>query len=116
MKKSDLKSGMMVVNRIGDTGIVLRDFKDDKRDIIAADGKYSTRYWGPLDRFHEDLTHKTFKSSDIIKVYDFKDSVCGVSLNPSIRKLIWEREKDVEMTIEEVCKALGKNVKIVITK
>jgi hypothetical protein len=28
-------------------------------------------------------------------------------------RLVYEREETVEMTIEEVCKALGKNVKIV---
>ena len=65
-----------------------------------------------------------YKCFDIVKVWSL-DKMCNLNnmlLNPVYLHdnghLIWDRENGdyVDMTLEEVCKALGKNVRIVKEK
>ena len=97
MKKSDLKTGMIGVTRDGDLfpfvkidGIIYRvilntlcEFETWSHDLINTGGVGSC--W------------------DIVKVYesiiDYKNEV-------------WEREEGEELTMEQVCKELGRNIKI----
>jgi hypothetical protein len=64
-----------------------------------------------------DLTHKHIKELDIVAV---RRPLCASDCRLNVfthsgGKLIYDRERDTveEMTLAEVCKLLGKNIKIV---
>ena len=111
--KKDLKNGDVVKFRDGcpdTTGIVCVD----TGTIICSPGRVG------LDSYNDDLTCKPgyMKDYDIMAVrrpirykdchFDAFKFECG--------ELIFERKEVEEMTLEEVCKALGKEVKIVKKK
>ena len=72
MKKSDLKVGMSVEDRVGNKCQIV--------DVLL--GYYDTLLDTMHRLFNNDLTNKSFKVLDIIKVYDENG------------KLIWERENE----------------------
>ena len=109
--KADIKDGMIVEynQKVGGTNrrLVIDKF------LVGADGS------ALLSDFKDDLTG--FGILVINKVY--KCTPCGYPF-PTLKDifnnenltLIWERKakpEPVEMTIEEICKALGKEIKIV---
>lgn len=121
MKKSDLKTGMMVVTRDNNEYMVMlnveydgtRKMVEPSNVIVSKDG------WMPLSKYGDDLrTYSAFDNLDIVEVYaplmtaslwrkdlsDKKDWVC-----------VWKREEpSVEMTIAEIEEKLGiKNLKII---
>ena len=68
MKKSELKTGMMIVTRDGDRWMVFKDVDNSEDVLITYDG------WNDLKMYDEDLrllvNHD--KSFDIIEVYSLK--------------------------------------------
>jgi len=118
MRKADLKTGMRIQysNQTGNR-IVIRD---EEYNIHTNGGGLilsKSGGWLPLSSFTEDLE----KSSDslgakhrftIMKVFACPNLASMLEFE-SCGELLWEREPEaVEMTMEEVCKELGKNVKI----
>lgn len=105
--KSLLKDGMVVELRNGCKCIVI----DDKIMNIN-----SHDY---LDYYDDNLISKlNLTHLDIMKIYKLIDAsnlrcVLGEGSGHYNLKIVWEREEPVEMTLEEVCKALGKDIKIV---
>ena len=100
MKKSDLKTGMVIEYRNGQRFlIIIEDSKinkfqmfEDHIDII-----------GDLGNWGEDLINKGSigESLDVVKVYDYN------------YVLLWEREESNEYTIEQLEKLTGiTNLKI----
>lgn len=91
MKKSELKSGMVLENI---TGI---------RYIVIGSSIHSNcNTWDSLIEYNEDLTHKSMPLSNISKVYESKDDDNYFAVELTIRDekirihehmdLIWERK------------------------
>lgn len=106
--KADLKSGDVVLIRNGIIGIVCRE-----TDSLIS--KYGFNY---LSEVNEDLTDndKFERDFDIIAVRRPKrPSNCQFcAFDKGYGKLVYERkDKPEEMTLKEICEALGKEIKIV---
>lgn len=107
-KKSDLKSGDIVELRNGDRYILIKNARhnqyDTPTDIFMSINKSGSM---PLSWYSDSLLNSNGdKSYDIMKILDMSE----FHRKP---KWTWEREKTEEMTLEEVCKELGKDIKIV---
>jgi ribosomal protein L37E len=110
--KSDLRNGDVVKKRNGDVEIVCVD----TNTLICSKCGYNS-----LNSYKEDLTYGGYGAClnnpyDIIKVLRPQDpSDCRFDAFECRKcgKLVYERKEVEEMTLEEVCKALGKEIKIV---
>lgn len=102
--KKDLKNGDVVKFKDGEIGIVCVD----TGAIIAKDG-----YWN-LSYITENLEH-TCGTNPIVAVRRPREAVDCMfdAFDMSRGTLVYERKEVEEMTLEEVCKALGKEIKIV---
>lgn len=103
--KADLKTGDVVKYRNGDVEIVNRELEM----CILKNG------WNDLDDIRNDLTSKVHQRYDIIAVRRPKDKG-DCQFNAFEHKwgtLVYERKEVEEMTLAEVCKLLGKEIKIV---
>lgn len=110
-KKSDLKNGDIVELRNGQRYVYIEKYNDrfiystDSDEVIVnlKDGEYSR-----LGNYDDDLRYKGRGNCeyDIMKILDMSEFYRK-------QKWTWEREKTEEMTLEEVCKELGKDIKIV---
>ena len=102
----DLKTGDVVVTRDGDIGVVIVE-----KDTIF----FKSGWFILISRINENLTGGPFcANADIMRVY--RHARCFKECRDGIADLIYDREKIEnveEMTLEEVCNALGKNIKIV---
>lgn len=110
--KADLKSGDVILRRRGDVEIVCLETGTFIRQ---------TGGWNELSNINEDLTCKPYRDysmsgSDIVAVRrPVKPSDCRFSaFDEKVGELVYDRGK--EMTLEEVCKALGREIKIVKEK
>ena len=105
--KADLKTGDVIKRRDGAIEIVNRELEM----LIAKMG------WGDLNRIAEDLTDKYNSKRDIVAVRRPREKhECSFhSFECDCGDLIYDRDRDeaVEMSLEEICAALGKNIKIV---
>lgn len=103
--KADLKNGDVVKDRKGNIHIVCIE----TGTLICKNG------WDDLSQVCDDLTHKLWSSADIVAVRrPLRACDCQFSAFTECRgKLVYERKEVEEMTLEEVCKALGKEIKIV---
>jgi hypothetical protein len=102
--KEDLRNGDIVLRRDEDVEMFIDGrFIDYTGFVVNTDG------------LNYDLTNKNINARDIIAIRR-PDKVSDISFDAfekDLGRLIYERDETVEMTLEEVCKALGKNVKIV---
>lgn len=115
MKKSDLKTGMVVEVRNGEKYLVMLNPDCVDRDLISFSGGFME-----LSTYDDNLTDSSGDDDwDIVKVYRIGANICWILSNKDSAmqgaELIWERtEEPVEMTIAEIEKRLGvKNLKIV---
>jgi hypothetical protein len=103
MRKSELKTGMIVELSNGRKNIVmLNPFKG--RDVII---DVITNDFILFNDLREDLTCYGHPEYDIISV---KESGKHSKLNPEI--ILWERKEVPEYTVEELVKKLGHEFKI----
>jgi hypothetical protein len=114
MKKSDLKSGMIIINRKGNKAIVLID--SDLGDVLGG-GDTSNSTWQPLTNFNEDLTSTFFKTSDIMRIYKPCNNQVAGSFDFANLQLIWERKEEeiLELTIDDIAEKFNvspENIKI----
>lgn len=112
MKKSDLKTGMVVEIRNGEKYLVMLNPDCKDKELINFKGGYM-----PLSNYNNELMLKKFnKGFDIVKVYSVGSSIYWL-LSDKERmefKLIWKREEETkEMTVEQIEKELGYKIKIV---
>ena len=103
--KPDLKNGDIVTYRNGEKGVVFLEF-----DAIMGD---KLENYIPLEHVTYNLNDEWNEDWDIVKVQRARDIHQFVKSRWDNIPIVWEREETVEMTLAEVCKALGKNVKIV---
>ena len=117
--KSDLKAGDMVELRNGEIYIFMKDAKrnqyDNPTDIFMGVNSYRCI---PFSHYNDNLLNsKEGKSYDIMKMSDgFYIPNIHLAYPLDTFKTpdwVWEREETEEMTLEEVCQELGRDIKIV---
>ena len=103
--KADLKNGDFVKLRDGSIGIALVDI-----GAITFGHQVCC-----LDNIRHDLTNSVNRDCDIMAVRRPTTRLsCTIDIFDAKRgTLVYERKEVEEMTLEEVCKALGKEIKIV---
>ena len=103
--KADLKTGDVVMRRDGSTEIVNCELEM----FITKTG------WNDFDNTREDLTNILKEEYDIIAVRRprCKADCQFDAFELNWGKLVYERKEVEEMTLAEVCKLLGKEIKIV---
>ena len=103
--KKDLKNGDVIQKRDGSVEIVCLE----SNTLICSKG------WNPLCEIKSDLTDTYHTEHDIVAVRRPEyPSDCQFDAFVEHRGLlVYERKEIEEMTLEEVCKALGKEIKIV---
>ena len=109
--KSDLKNGDIVELRNGQRYVYIEKYNDrfiystDSDEVIVnlKDGEYSR-----LANYDDDLRYKGRGNCeyDIMKILDMSEFY-------KKPEWTWERKKTEEMTLGEVCKELGRDIKIV---
>ena len=111
MKKSDLKTGMVVEVRNGEKYLVLLDNPyAPNMNLINFKGGFLQ-----LAFYDEDMIIQSAgRAFDIMGVYTLQDSIRDLFKERRLRyKLLWKREDCKAMTIEEIEKELGFKIKIV---
>ena len=102
--KADLKDGMVVEYASGEKRLVFNN------KFIGTDS------YSMICTYTDDLKSTSCPSCSIQKVYYSNANYISHIMNNCFLTLIWERKEEPEpeeMTIEEICKALGKEIKIV---
>lgn len=102
--KDDLRNGDVVLRKDGNVEIYVQT------KFISKTGELSTEHY-----LNADLSSHYGTDRDIMAVRrpSTLEDMSFDAFEKKLGRLVYEREETVEMTIEEVCKALGKNVKIV---
>lgn len=105
--RDDIKVGDILMTRAGEVQLVI----DTTHGIRVTDSNIVFNRC-----ISSDLCHLYGDESyDIVAIRRFNNpsSISFDAFEKNLGRLVYEREETVEMTLEEVCKALGKNVKIV---
>ena len=126
MKKSDLKTGMIIETRDGNEYVVFintcqpgfcSDCYRDENGDIALIVNQENYLWTSLNNYDEGLCkNDNNKYGDIVKIYipSHPYAFMDITYEKSDRKLIWEREPQIkEMTMEDLEKHFGCKIKIV---
>lgn len=118
MKKSDLKTGMIVITRDGNQFVVFIDVVDtckggDLHSVIVNDED-----WLSLKNYDENLIYKNdaLPEFDIIEIYAPSNlfGFMNIEYEKDERKLLWKREDNIkEVTIRDIEDKFGCKVKIV---
>jgi hypothetical protein len=103
--KADLKTGDVILRRNGSVEIVNRELEMFIRK----------KYYGDLDKIKDNLTSYSTPELDIIAVRRPVDKAdcCFDAFKNNWGTLVYERKEPEEMTLAEVCKLLGKEIKII---
>lgn len=118
MKRSDLRTGMVVYTRDKKRGMIFRNICTDGmsngRDIIV----FNNGTWSLLSDYDDDLTCPDRNCLDIIKVKAINTSLELAQLLHDVHcdKTLWERKEARKMTVAEIEIALGYKVEIISEK
>lgn len=111
---TDLKTWDIILRENGEVAIVL-PYDGSNHTILFSGGATLV-----LEHFYDDdFTHSISTGPNIIAVRRVANicDLCYDAFDKKLGRLVWEREEPVEeMTMDDVCKALGKRVKIVDKK
>lgn len=110
MTLNELKSGMIVETRDGESHIIIRDF-DTYGDVLAglSDSGDISNTWSRMSGYNQDMKFPGLPGFDIVAVY--KASPYCVDIP---KKLIWKREELYKnVTMKEIEEKFGCKVKIV---
>lgn len=115
MTKNKLKTGYLVELKNGERYVIMSYNEGDYTDFVFIDeyGYVPFTY----DKYLHDTEPVDYEDDgeyDIEKVWGFPNKQFTLSelFDTSIRNLLWQREVK-EMTLEEICEALGCEIKIV---
>ena len=112
MTLDELKTGMIVETRDGDSYIVMRDFLGDVSILAGiSDNKTISRQWINMYWYTQDLSCRDVPSLDIMSVYS--SYPCGIDTKIG---LLWKREEYKEVTMSEIEEKFGCKVKIIDDK
>lgn len=125
MKKSDLRTGMIVTLRNGNEYVFFKNFitTSDYSMRTSADGVFvygQKKMWMMVSDYNNELLMKERGSSqfDVMKVemvghpYSFMDP----TYEKNYRKLVWERQEAKKMTVAEIEAILGYKIEVVSEK
>ena len=104
MKKSELKSGMVVESRNGNRYVLIEIFGEL---TLVRDGG-----WNYIDNYNEDLNN-SIHDLDIVNVYDGIRAGFEEITNVSGSRLLWSRYEKKKMTVSQIEKQLGYEIEIV---
>lgn len=109
--KSLLKSGDIVVLRHGDKRKVFLDYETEHygKGIIS---DIVNKHFNALTEYDNQLICSMSPLLDIVQIYRPRYDSDVMSINLDDYKLVWERKEVKEMTMKEICEALGYEVKI----
>lgn len=109
--KSLLKSGDIVVLRNGDKRKVFLDYETEYygKGIIS---DIVNKHFNALPEYDNQLICSMSPLLDIVQIYRPRYDSDVMSINLDDYKLVWERKEVKEMTMKEICEALGYDVKI----
>ena len=109
--KSLLKSGDIVVLRNGNKRKIFLDYetKHYGKGIIS---DIVNRHYNALTEYDNQLICSMSPLLDIVQIYRPRYDSDVMSINLDDYKLVWERKEVKEMTMKEICEALGYEVKI----
>ena len=116
MKKSDLKTGMVVETRYGEKYLVMLNPDYKNMELINFKGGYMPLYYYNNELIFTEQSVLGFDVGfDVVKVYSVGWTIRDLLTDKECMefKLIWERNEPKEMTIEEIEKELGYKIKIV---
>lgn len=116
MKKSDLKTGMVLETRNGEKYLVMLNPDCKDMELINFKGGYMPLYYYNNELiFTEKPAEKPAREFDVVKVYSAGWTIRDLLSDKEHMKfkLIWERNEPKEMTISEIEKELGYKIKIV---
>ena len=119
MKKSDLKTGMVIKDRDGKVGIVLLGTTNG--DIIGGnqekvEGVHGGTCWKPLSVFDEDLKYSGDFKSDVMEIYNAVSNVSFGTININKLSQIWKRSEFVELTMDEIASKFNIDVNLLKIK
>lgn len=97
MEKTDLRTGMLVEHRNGDTGIVL--FNTLRGDIVGGFGGNEEHTWYPLSNTTDDLKNTCNSEYDIVKIYVPSSNMHAGSSNKKDYDLVWDVNTDKKAII-----------------
>lgn len=95
MKKSDLKTGMWVICKNGNRGMVLLNTKDG--DIVSGDTN-----WFPLDSYNNELKYPNsdFSEFDIVKIVQPSANTYYYNIDRDFKlQTLWERNNSIDIHI-----------------
>jgi hypothetical protein len=103
--KSHLKTGDIIKFQNGEIGIAIIDMNA----VIFRKGSFS------MSQLNKDLTYITNHAFDVVAVRRPNSALfCNFDIfEHKLGTLIYERSEPEEMTLAEVCKLLGKEIKII---
>lgn len=103
----NLKEGMVIKTRNGQKFYI----RNHCQYGLIASGE---KTWIKCNAYDNELNleDQELKEFDIMEIYDTDAVTIETLFEDSDLKLIWEREPAEEMTLKEVCEALGKKIKI----
>lgn len=120
MKKSELRTGMIVTLRSGNEYVFFKDFavdddycmKNDNEGIIV-NGQLPS--WARIKNYSNDLKHNTYQDLDIVKVEipSHPYAFTNIPYDKRDRKLMWERKEPKKMTVAEIEAILGYKIEVV---
>ena len=109
MTLNDLKTGMIVETRDGNSHIVMRDFIDGGDILVGiSDNDNIVNSYIELSYYEKDLKHNQLPGLDIMSVYTSYLHCIDIP-----KKLLWKREEYKEVTMKEIEEKFGCKVKIV---
>ena len=109
MELDDLKTGMIVETRNGDSYIVMRDFLGAVSILTGiSDNKARASKWIKMSIYTQDLNCSGIPSVDIVSVYSSYPCEIDTKIG-----LLWKREEYKEVTMSEIEEKFGCKVKIV---
>ena len=119
MNKSDLRTGMVVKDKDGFVGVVLKNTStvDGIKWFFDTDELSKINEWQELDKYYnENLTTKNdFNAETIVAIYqpdNFNDYTTMKAYSENY--LIWEREEPIkEVTMKDIEEKFGYKVKII---
>lgn len=103
MKKSDLRSGMVVKTKEGMKYLLI-----EAREELILVGKEE---WTTLRHYRDDLLHDIYNDLDIVEIYATNHGTFNDMIE--FGRLIWKRENKKKMTVSQIEKELGYEIEIV---
>jgi hypothetical protein len=126
MTCTDLTSGMRVTYRNGETRLVLhlpiygeQNFSDSFPIVVFtnipkhSEGGVKNKFCDVYAEYNMDMTHKTEKKWDVVKVEVPKNKFRLLSQTDDDYVTIYKRPEAKKMTVAEIASALGYDVEIV---